>query len=216
MQGAICYRMISVHLEEVDHQEKLLQRSFFWGTQGANRCKVCGFLHIPPLKVSPCFILSQEMFSKRMQHLNVCCERCKSSFISREYFKRVQCQSQEVHVMESCSYEIHSQTAPWSPDWANFLITMTSFLKNLSLPLKYHLTTVDKLVILWSIVGWKEPSTKCFVNVVSIGVAQKLIQSMVSMLKHVPSSLGLVHGIHAVAATKSYSSKKQAVTLTCS
>jgi hypothetical protein len=26
---AICYQMISVHLEEVDHQEKLLQRSFF-------------------------------------------------------------------------------------------------------------------------------------------------------------------------------------------
>ncbi len=89
MQDAICYQMNSVHLEEVDHQEKLLQRSFFWGTQGANRCKVCGFWHIPPLNVSPCLILSWEMFFKRMQHLNVCCERCKSSFISREYFKRV-------------------------------------------------------------------------------------------------------------------------------
>jgi hypothetical protein len=86
---AICYQMISIHLEEVDHQEKLLQRSFFLGTQGVNRCKVCGCLHIPPLKVSPCLILSQEMFSERMQHLNVCCERCKSSFISREYFKKV-------------------------------------------------------------------------------------------------------------------------------
>jgi hypothetical protein len=41
------------------------------------------------LNVSPCLILSWEMFFKRMQHLNVCCERCKSSFISREYFKRV-------------------------------------------------------------------------------------------------------------------------------
>jgi hypothetical protein len=29
MQDAICYQMNSVHLEEVDHQEKLLQRSFF-------------------------------------------------------------------------------------------------------------------------------------------------------------------------------------------